>query len=71
MSRYASPKLCGLCGRWGTSHYREADSSDRPGYNPDRDGQWVCKNDRACKRRQDQFMRGIDRANEYTSGASA
>jgi hypothetical protein len=46
-----SLRCCGLCGRWGTHGYREADSSDAPGYNPVRDGMWVCVNDRACKRR--------------------
>lgn len=52
MSRFELLKLCGLCGRWGTRGYREADSSDAPGYNPVSDGVWVCDNDRACKRRK-------------------
>lgn len=65
MSRYASPKCCGLCGRWGTAGFREADGSDQPGYSPDRDGKWVCSSDRACKRRSRRVPESEERCNRF------
>ncbi len=37
-------RCCGRCGRWGSRGFIETDRSDR-------DGAWVCRNDRACEKR--------------------